>query len=312
MDNNSKFLKEAIKSAKKFMEFSPDKLFWEPLELAYAVAAFAELSRLSKEKKYLIFAKQIILNELRMFYWYEDNSFNWRGKRSNLGLVMACVGIRYPAMKENIESIYPWLIFLKIAIKSNNSTIIPKGLLKFFNLIRINSFHYFSKVLPLEFIYPPRRDSPCPFIPFEDLEMLETPPHFSLSQYVSPKGTSTGILGSEIYGAGEVITLALMFELLADCENQDIMILNIDLFDFSEMEEFPPKEQMFIVYNPLNIDVSCKIRFKSFQGSYRSIIIKNFSEDKNLIIHKLISSNIISLKLKRNEITIIETCIEEN
>ncbi|MHA1968395.1 MAG: hypothetical protein ACW964_11390, partial [Candidatus Hodarchaeales archaeon] len=141
--DNHEFLDEAVRAANKFMEFSPDELFWEPLELAYAAAAFAELSRLKTDVKYLVFAKQIILNELRMFYWYEDNSFKWKGNRSNLGLVMACVGIRYPAMKENVESIYPWLIFLKIAIQTDNWIVVPIGIFKILNLLRINSFNYF-------------------------------------------------------------------------------------------------------------------------------------------------------------------------
>ena len=274
--------------------------------LSNDAAAFAELSRVKKDLKYLLFARQIILNELRMFYWYEDNSFNWKGKRSNLGLVMACVGIRYPAMKENIESIYPWLIFLKIAIQTDNWKIIPQGIFKFFNLIRINSFYYFSHVLPEEFIHPPRRNSPCPFIPFEDLEMLETPPHFSPSQNFSPKGSRTGTLGREIYGAGEVLMLALMFEALAQCENQDIMVLNLDLFDFSNMDNFPPKNQMFIVYNPLDEDVVTKLRFNSFQEKKRLVRIKEFNYNEISTIHQSRLSCELDIKLKSHEIKMIE------
>ncbi len=304
--DNKNYLNEAVIAADKFMEFSPDELFWEPLELAYAAAAFSELSRIKKDQKYLLFARQIILNELRMFYWYEDNSFNWKGKRSNLGLVMACVGIRYPAMKENIESIYPWLIFLKIAIQTDNLIIIPREIFKFFNLIRINSFYYFSNVLQEEFIYPPRRNSPCQFIPFEDLEMLETPPHFSQSQKISPKGSRTGTLGREIYGAGEVLMLALMFEALAQCENQDIMVLNLDLFDFSNMDIFPPKKQMFIVYNPLDEDVVTKLRFSSFQDKKRLVNIKEFNNHEISNIHLSRFSCELDISLKSHEINIIE------
>ena len=161
-----------------------------------------------------------------MFYWYEDNSMNWEGKRRIQGLPMACVGIRYPAMKENLESIYPWTIFLKIVIENRYYELISIGLLKFLNLIRINSFYYFSNVLPEEIIYPPRRNSECLFIPFEDLEMLETPAHFSRSQELVKKGKRTGVLGRECYGAGEVIWLFLLYEGLAFVDNQNIMILN--------------------------------------------------------------------------------------
>ncbi|UCE12992.1 MAG: hypothetical protein JSV04_12470 [Candidatus Heimdallarchaeota archaeon] len=273
--NKDYYLMEAIKAAKKYMIFSPNELFWEPLEIAYGAAGLAELYRITEDERYLKNAYHQILNELRMFYWYEDNSFDWKGKRSNLGLVMACVGIRYPAMKENLESTYPWLIFLKLALRSGKTSLLPKGLLKFFNLIRINSFNYFSNVLPKELIYPDRQKSPCQFIPFEDLEMLETPSHFSDSQIFVPKGRRTGVLGREIYGAGEVIWLYLMFEALALCDNENIMILNLDLFDFLEMKVFPPKRLTFIAFNPFLKNQQGKITLKTIEHGNWMIKIKS-------------------------------------
>ncbi|MFX1282966.1 MAG: hypothetical protein ACFFB5_04890 [Promethearchaeota archaeon] len=306
--NDKQYLQEAKKVANKLMCFSPDELFWEPLELAYGVAGFAELYRITNNKKYLDFSKCLILDELRMFYWYEDNSFDWKGKRSILGLIMACVGIRYPAMKENLESIYPWLSFLKIAINTGNNNLIPRGLFKFFNLIRINSFYYFSDVLPTEFIYPPRRATTCPYIPFEDLEMLETPPHFSRSQEIFPKGKCSGVLGREIYGAGEVIFLYLIFEALAKCDNKEIMVLNLDVFDFDEMENFPPDEQNFIVFNPLKEDVTCNISFQRIQSSKKEMKIISFENNKILTIInvKSLKYKEVKIKLKSGELRVIK------
>ncbi|MHA2096531.1 MAG: hypothetical protein ACW98F_18070 [Candidatus Hodarchaeales archaeon] len=257
---DSRYLEEATKSAKKLATFSPDTLFWEPFEIAYAVSGLAELANITKDNTYLELSKKYLFNELRMFYWYNDNSFDWKGKRSNLGLPMACIGIRYPAVKENVESVLPWLMYLKTALTESKHDL-PIGVLKFMNLIRINTFNFFSSVLPKEFIYPPRRNSPCPFIPFEDLEMLETPHHFSSSQEHSEKGTRTGTLGREIYGAGEIIYLYLMFEALAKSANPDVMVLNLDLFDFSLMNIFPPKTLNFIIYNPLVESTDCQISF---------------------------------------------------
>jgi hypothetical protein len=211
-----------------------------------------------------------------MFYWYDDNSFEWKNKRNNLGLPMACIGIRYPAMKENVESIYPWLIFIKIALLNGRGDLIPTGIMKILNLIRINSFYFFSNVLPEELIYPPRRKTPCPYIPFEDLEMLETPPHFSKSQEHSVKGQRTGTLGREIYGSGEVILLYLMFEALANCKNNEVLILNLDLFDFPLLKSFPPTVLHFILFNPFSTVRNCAVSFtstndKPFQLKIQSI-----------------------------------------
>jgi hypothetical protein len=282
--NNQDFLNYAIKSAKKFVQFSPDKLFWEPIEIAYGVAGFTELGDITGEDEYVKFANRLLLNELRMFYWYNDNSKYWKNKRNIQGLVQACVGIRYPAMKENVESVYPWLILLKTGQFS-------KEILKIFNLLRINSFYYFSNVLKSiglkESIYPPRLDSPCEYIPFEDLELLETPAHFSKTQSDSPKGKRTGILGREIYGAGEVIWLYLMFEALAKTNNQDIMVLNLDLFDFKIIDTLIPKKLSFIVYNPFPHKNTCNVMFLYPKNEKQILTIMSPK-------FKIISNNIFS------------------
>ena len=304
------YFEEATKAAHKLINLSPDTMFWEPFELAYAIAGFAELTRITNDDEYLRLAKKLLLNELRMFYWYNDNSFDWKGKRNNLGLPMACVGIRYSALKETVESIYPWSIFFKIAIERGKSHILPKGVLKFFNLIRINSFYFFSNVLPEEFIYPPRRTTPCPFIPFEDLEMLETPPHFSKSQEIIRKGKRTGTLGREIYGAGGVIFLYLMYEALAKSNNHKIMVLNLDLFDFPLMDTFPPKNLNFIIFNPLSVKITCKISFKTIQKKICRIKISSLGETtRNKDILKVSTEKLVKgirLDLSEEEAMIVE------
>jgi hypothetical protein len=276
LSQEAQFLEEAKVAAKKLFQFSPDELFWEPFELAYGVAGLAELGRITENYEFLSLAKRLLLNELRMFYWYNDISFGWKDKRNNLGLPMACIGIRYPAMKENVESIYPWLIFIKTALLTKKIQVIPKGIMKFFNLIRINSFYFFSSVIPEELIYPPRRITPCPYIPFEDLEMLETPAHFSKSQEHAPKGQRTGTLGREIYGTGEVILLYLMFEALANCKSHEIMILNLDLFDFPLMKSFPPQKLNYILFNPISTAVTCSVSFYSPQAKQFQLKIQSF------------------------------------
>jgi len=268
------YLNESIKTIQELRKISPDELFWEPLELAYGVASLGELYRITRKEEYLEFGMKLLHNELRMFYWYDDNSYSWKGKRSNLGLVMACVGIRYPAMKENLESIYPWTILLKMIIQDEKNHYIPKGILNIFNLVRINSFYYFSNILPEELIYPSRRKTPCPYIPFEDLEMLETADLFSRYQPESPKGKRSGTLGREIYGAGEVIWLYLLFEFFARCDNNEIMILNLDLFDIYSPDSFAFNEFNFLIYNPLKKNVCTKVTFPKIQEGYWTVLIQ--------------------------------------
>lgn len=273
---DTKYIDNALKSADVLFNISPDELFWEPIENSYGVAGLTELYNVTKNEKYLNFANKMVLNVLRMFYWYNDNSNNLGEKRNVMGLVQACVGIRYPAMKENVETIYPWLILLKTGKFSID-------ILKFFNLIRINSYYYFSNVIDSNIIYPPRTESPCEYIPFEDLELLESPPLFSSSQKRSPKGKRTGVLGREIYGSGEVIWLYLMFEALACTKDENIMILNLDLFDFNNFKYFPPLIQNFIVFNPFKESKSVSIKFKSLKSDTYTIIEK-YLVAKNKIV----------------------------
>ena len=306
----TKFLEEAEKGAYELAKILPDELFWEPLEIAYGIAGLSELYQITHKLFFLEFAKKLILNELRMFYWYNDNSFDWEGKRNNLGLVMACIGIRYPAMKENIESIYPWLSFLKTAIKNEQFDIIPLEILKFFNLIRINSFYYFSEVLSKDLIYPSRVKTPCPYIPFEDLEMLETPSHCSKTQPKVQKGKRTGTLGREIYGAGETLWLYLMFEALAVADKSDIMILNIDLFDFNFNDDFPPKKPTFIIFNPYKKQIETVITFPhlDMEKQIETVIsILSINKYSNLSPPSkfIMFENKISIKLKEEEVIIL-------
>ncbi len=307
--NNQEFLEEAKKSSVYLMKNSPDELFWEPLELAYGVSGLTELYKITGDVKYLHDAKLVIYDELRMFYWYEDNTLQWKGKRCIIGFPMACIGIRYPAMKENLESVYPWTVFLKYAIKSGEYDLISMGLLKFFNLIRINSFYYFSNILPADIIYPPRRETECPFIPFEDLEMLETPPHFSSSQEPSKKGSRTGILGRECYGAGEVIWLCLLFEGVAQVTNREILIINLDFFDFTSVVEPTNDNFNFLIFNPTKTSIKTQIvihpeirrpflyKIRSLKATHEVTIPKMLSLGKDHINIELENLSVYSFEI---------------
>jgi hypothetical protein len=217
---------------------------------------------------------------------------------------MACIGIRYPAMKENLESIYPWTIFLKIVLENQYYDLISTGLLKFLNLIRINCFYYFSSVLPEEIIYPPRRFSECQYIPFEDLEMLETPAHFSKTQEPVKKGKRTGVLGRECYGAGEVIWLFLLYEGLVFSSNQEIMILNLDMFDFIEMRKFPPNNLRFLIYNPLEKTIKTQLYFNSKVNRPFHYKIKLITYSRKLVTTGKISDHSTQVEIKLNSETV--------
>ena len=75
------------------------------------------------------------------------------------------------------------------------------------------------------------------FIPFENLGTLEL-------------GGQTGNVGKEIYGAGECIWMYLMFEGLGQVSDRELLLVNLDLVDIFDANEFPARRLNFILYNP--------------------------------------------------------------
>jgi hypothetical protein len=84
-------------------------------------------------------------------------------------------------------------------------------------------------------------------------------------------GQASGAIGREIYGAGETTWFALLFEALAGPSDPAVLLLNLDLFEWDLMADFPRQpEQSFILYNP-NPALELAVNFKALQpgGIYR-------------------------------------------
>jgi hypothetical protein len=191
-----------------------ERLFHEPQELAYGALAAADLG-MQDEAKYLIY------EQLRMFYWYSDPSQKAHDIR---GMVQAAASILYPAFKENVEAILPWTAILKRGI-------VIEALLRFMDQQRRNNFSFFQNCSG------DRGNVAMGFIPYENLGTLEL-------------GGQTGNVGKEIYGAGECIWMYLMFEALGRLSDRELMLVNLDLLDSFDSQQFPPRQLNFILYNP--------------------------------------------------------------
>jgi len=191
------------------------RLFHEPQELAFGALAAAELG-MQDAARYLLY------EQLRMFYWSSDPSQKGHDIR---GMVQAAASILYPAFKENVEAILPWTGIMKRGVMVD-------ALLRFMDQQRRNNFYYFESCHGM-----PGKQSLCPFIPYENLGMLEL-------------GGQTGVVGKEIYGSGEVLWLYLMFEALGTTDDRDLMLVNLDLLDAFDSGDFPPRQLDFILFNP--------------------------------------------------------------
>lgn len=204
---------EARNAIRALCTVPSERLFHEPQELAYGALAAAELG-LQYEAKYLLY------EQLRMFYWYSDPSQKTHDIR---GMVQAAASILYPAFKENVEAILPWTGIMKRGI-------VIEGLLRFMDQQRRNNFSFFEKCSE------DRQNVAMGFIPFENLGTLEL-------------GGQTGNVGKEIYGAGECIWMYLMFEALGQVSDREMMMVNLDLLDIYDAQQFPPRQLNFILYN---------------------------------------------------------------
>jgi hypothetical protein len=217
------YLEEARRAVRVLYTVPADRLFHEPQELAYGALAAAELG-MQTECKYLLY------EQLRMFYWFSDPSQKSHEIR---GMVQAAASILYPAFKENVEAILPWIGIMKRGI-------VFDGLLRFMDQQRRNNFYFFQNCSGA------REKASTPFIPFENLGTLEL-------------GGQTGNVGEEIYGAGESLWMYLMFEALGKVDDRELMLVNLDLLDISDAKTFPPQKLNFILFNPTPASRSANI-----------------------------------------------------
>jgi len=222
---------EARKAIHALCTVPSDRLFHEPQELAYGALAAADLG-MREEAEYLLY------EQLRMFYWYSDQSQKTHDIR---GMVQAAASILYPAFKENIEAILPWTGIMKRGI-------VFAGLLRFMDQQRRSNFFFFDKCSA------DRQKVDMGFIPFENLGTLEL-------------GGQTGNVGKEIYGSGECLWMYLMFEALGRVTDRELMLVNLDLLDILDAEKFPPHQLNFLLYNPTTETRSASIAIPRAQGA---------------------------------------------
>jgi hypothetical protein len=231
LTREDRYREEAKQAIQVMCTVPAERLFHEPQELAYGALAAAELG-LQDQAKYLLY------EQLRMFYWYSDP----RQKTHDIrGMVQAAASILYPAFKENVEAILPWTGIMKRGI-------VMEALLRFMDQQRRNNFSFFEKCSE------DRQNVSMGFVPFENLGTLEL-------------GGQTGNVGKEIYGAGECIWMYLMFEALGQASDRELMMVNVDLLDIYDANQFPPHRLNFVLYNPTEETRSARIKIPPAQGA---------------------------------------------
>ncbi|MFX1282976.1 MAG: hypothetical protein ACFFB5_04940 [Promethearchaeota archaeon] len=274
LTGNKTYLSEAQKAliAMRAVE-PPYNVMYEPQEVAAGVAAAARMTQYYDEITPAIDYPQLAID---LFYaeeqvlYYNNGTINWQfgfNPEPSLWLPedwrdgmhspyanpkeIGKGGINAPAYKENIEAIMFWMDFLRnLYFKPKFKVIEP---LKILNLNRIKNFYFFSPNIPdaYERDYGPVT---LQYIPYEDIDY-----HASRGSY-DPDPMKAGYNGKEIYGAGETLWNYLMFEALAEAEDANSLIINLNIFDQNYPP--PPEERVFIIFNPYNEQRSLSFALK--------------------------------------------------
>ncbi|MGE5594024.1 MAG: hypothetical protein ACM3X3_10155 [Betaproteobacteria bacterium] len=225
VSGREEYLSEASEALLTMTRLPLDLLYHEPQQFAYGALAAAELASLLDDPSLRRISRDLIRAQMRMLYWYDD-VVRSRGAYHTRGLFQACASILYPAFKENVESILPWLPLLE------RGDFNP-ALLRILDLQRRNNLYYLDPFLPES----ERTGASCPHIPYENIGMLELP-------------DSTGYVGKEIYGTGEVLWLYLMFEAFAKASDPSIDAIFLDLLDWDRPFADMGAPRSVLVYNP--------------------------------------------------------------
>lgn len=239
------WLDEAARALRTMHRLPPHLLTHEPQQLSFGAAAAAYLARelpstqpvsLSKRgladpaearDEWAAMVDDLVRLSLRMGYWGPDATAPQYDPR---GMFQACASLCYPAYKENVETLLAWSELLRA-----DSTVdvgLARLMATFANLQRCHNYAFFDAWLP-----EGQRRGPCAFIPYEDVATAEFP--------------YTATLGKELYGAGEVLWSALLFDALGqvDVDNADVlcMSLNVPTLNLNALAD---ETRDFLIYNP--------------------------------------------------------------
>ena len=151
LTQDAKYLDEARRAVEVLTTVRASSLFHEPQELGYGALAAADLG-MQDAARYLLY------EQLRMFYWYSDPS---QKDHDIHGMVQAAARFSIPPSRKTWRPFCPGLASCKHGM-------VVDGLLRFMDQQRRNNFYFFDACYQA-----PRKQPLLPFIPYENLGMLE-------------------------------------------------------------------------------------------------------------------------------------------
>jgi hypothetical protein len=222
--NEEKYLNEAENAIKPLIQMPINSLSQEAFLFSLGLQAASELYKITANEDYREIYEYLLAQNLRMMYWFDDNTQEEYKDYNIFGMFQACTPIIYPAFFENVECL------ARIASTLDTQPA-SKGLLYVFNHARKNNLFMFPQCLPEN-----RHTSNLKYIPYENVGVLED--------------EKTGWIGQEIYGCGQVYQAYLMWEAFGKSKDRNILVLNLNNYKFLDTGEIHDSEWNFIVFNP--------------------------------------------------------------
>ena len=155
---------------------------------------------------------------------------------------------------------------------------------------RITNFYFYEPCIPPEYqAYP---GSPCPYIPYEGLNVLED-------------DRITGWYGKAVYMSNTTFWMYLLFEAFGIAQDKDIMVMNLDLFD-DPVSMLAGKNRNYVVYNPKRTEESVQLSLKYFpDAEYTGNILNKLNGQKSSFTF-LGKEHIMKIPMEPNSIVRIE------
>ncbi|BBH24213.1 hypothetical protein Back11_55580 [Paenibacillus baekrokdamisoli] len=248
------YLEEASRAIKPLLNMPVSSLSQEVFMFGLGIQAASELHKLTGDGVYKEIYEYLVAQNLRMMYWFNDNTKEEYQSYNTFAMFQACTPIIYPAFFENIECL--------ARIASTLDTLeASKGLLRVFNHARKNNLYMFPQCLPEN-----RHSSSLMYIPFENLGVLED--------------EKTGWIGQEIYGCGQVYQAYLMWEAFGKSSDRDILLLNLNNYKIADLNDVQHMGLAFIAYNPEAVEKTFDIVWTE-SAANRTVWISKHVDDAN-------------------------------
>jgi hypothetical protein len=261
LTSDRRFLAEARRALEALMERMQfqvhnevyDRSYADPADFpitelfgnAHGIAAAHRLYEVTGEAKFLRYSRDFLNTLLRLTFWYDDETDPVSRELRNAGLFYPHGGAHVATPWETSEA----HLMIAWTLKHDPGHPLTDLLLKLSNLNRVNSFYFFPAAWSdtVRALDPHRGGDLGQYFPIE--------PFYDLEGGGGHRGPTAA------YMAGLALWNDWLYEALAEANDREIMVLNLDVLEDYEAA-LTGVERHFLAFNPGSTNRTCRIQFK--------------------------------------------------